>query len=62
MTLIPTCKLSLEVTRVLTDIELAGLKVNRDTLQKIKDDYKKLNETDRIAGYIEKRFQNYDFS
>ena len=25
-------------------------------------DYKKLNETDRIAGYIEKRFQNYDFS
>ena len=41
MTLIPTCKLSLEVTRVLTDIELAGLKVNRDTLQKIKDDYTK---------------------
>ena len=25
-------------------------------------DYKKLNETDRIAGYIEKKFQNYDFS
>ena len=24
--------------------------------------YKKLNETDRIAGYIEKRFHNYDFS
>ena len=41
MTLVPTCKLSLEVTRVLTDIELAGLKVNRDTLQKIKEDYTK---------------------
>ena len=41
MTLIPTCKLSLEVTRVLTDIEIAGLKINRDTLQKIKDDYTK---------------------
>ncbi len=25
-------------------------------------DYKKLNESDRIAGYIEKKFQNYDFS
>ena len=41
MTLIPTCKLSLELTRVLTDIELAGLKINRNTLQKIKDDYTK---------------------
>ena len=24
--------------------------------------YKKLNETDRIAGYIEKKFKDYDFS
>ena len=24
--------------------------------------YKKLNETDRISGYIEKQFKNYDFS
>ena len=24
--------------------------------------YKKLNETDRIARYIEKKFNNYDFS
>ena len=25
-------------------------------------DYKKLNETDRIAGYIGKKFKDYDFS
>ena len=24
--------------------------------------YKKLNETDRISGYIEKQFKDYDFS
>ena len=29
MNLIPTCKLSLELTKVLTDIEIAGLKVNK---------------------------------
>ena len=32
MNLIPTCKLSLELTKVLTDIEIAGLKVNKETL------------------------------
>ncbi len=25
-------------------------------------DYKKLNETDRIAGYIENKLKDYDFS
>jgi len=35
MTLIPTLKLSLEMTNVLTRIEMNGLKVNLDTLDEI---------------------------
>ena len=35
MTLVPTLKLSLEMTNVLTRIEMNGLKVNLDTLDKV---------------------------
>ena len=41
MNLIPTCKLSLELTKVLTDIEIAGIKINIETLQRIKKDFTK---------------------
>jgi len=37
--LIPTLKLSLEMTEVLADIEYQGLKINPDTLQEIKEEY-----------------------
>ena len=39
MTLIPTLKLSLEMTNVLTRIEMNGLKVNLDTLDEIEKEY-----------------------
>ena len=39
-TLIPTLRLSLEMTRVLADIEYNGLRINLDTLDRIRTQYK----------------------
>jgi len=39
MTLVPTLKLSLEMTNVLTRIEMNGLKINLDTLDEIEKQY-----------------------
>src|SRR6056300_148932 len=39
MTLVPTLKLSLEMTNVLTRIEMNGLKINLDTLDEIEEEY-----------------------
>ena len=39
MTLVPTLKLSLEMTKVLTRIEMNGLKINLDTLDEIEKEY-----------------------
>ena len=47
MTLVPTLKLSLEMTNVLTRIELNGLKINLDTLYKIEKEY---NEDGRLES------------
>jgi hypothetical protein len=51
MTLIPTLKLSLEMTNVLTRIEMNGLKVNLDTLDEIEKEY---NEE---LSYLENKLQ-----
>src|SRR6056300_2101311 len=51
MTLVPTLKLSLEMTNVLTRIEMNGLKVNLDTLDKIEKEY---NEE---LSYLENKLQ-----
>ena len=40
-TLVPTLKLSLEMTRVLSDIEYNGLRINLDTLDRIREEYQK---------------------
>ena len=56
MNLIPTCKLSLELTKVLTDIEIAGLKVNKETLQRIKKDFtKEYNDLEQSLNELGKR-------
>ena len=39
MPLVPTLKLSLEMTKVLTRIEMNGLKINLDTLDEIEKEY-----------------------
>tara|TARA_B100001057_G_scaffold160114_1_gene160762 strand:+ start:3101 stop:4051 length:951 start_codon:yes stop_codon:yes gene_type:complete len=40
-----------------------SLNIIRDLEDTVEEwNYKKLNETDRISGYIEKQFKNYDFS
>ena len=40
-----------------------SLGISRDLEQSVDEwTYKKLNETDRISGYIEKQFKDYDFS
>ena len=39
MTLVPTLKLSLEMTNVLTRIEMNGLRINLDTLDEIEKEY-----------------------
>ena len=51
MTLVPTLKLSLEMTNVLTRIEMNGLKINLDTLHKIEKEY---NEE---LSYLETKLQ-----
>ena len=51
MTLVPTLKLSLEMTKVLTRIEMNGLKINLDTLDEIEKEY---NEE---LSYLEKKLQ-----
>ena len=51
MTLVPTLKLSLEMTKVLTRIEMNGLKINLDTLDKIEKEY---NEE---LSYLENKLQ-----
>src|SRR5210317_1796052 len=51
MTLTPTLKLSLEMTNVLTRIEMNGLKVNLDTLDEIEKEY---NEE---LSYLENKLQ-----
>ena len=40
MSLVPTIKLSMEMTDVLCDIERSGLKINLDTLDQIEDQYR----------------------
>ena len=40
MSLVPTIKLSMEMTDVLCDIERSGLKINLDTLEEIEDQYR----------------------
>ncbi len=39
MSLINTINLSFEMTKVLTDMEVSGIKINVDTLHKLRDDY-----------------------
>ena len=39
MTLIPTLKLSLEMTNVLAHIEQNGIKINKTTLAEIREEY-----------------------
>ena len=39
MTLLHTAKLSMDMTRVLTDIERAGIKIDTEALQNIKQEY-----------------------
>ena len=39
MTLLQTAKLSMDMTRVLTDIELAGIKIDTVALKELKDSY-----------------------
>jgi len=51
MTLIPTLRLSLEMTNVLTRIEMNGLKINLDTLHEIEKEY---NEE---LSYLETKLQ-----
>ena len=51
MTLVPTLKLSLEMTKVLTRIEMNGLKINLDTLDEIEKEY---NEE---LSYLDKKLQ-----
>lgn len=51
MTLVPTLKLSLEMTKVLTRIEMNGLKINLDTLDKIEEEYNK------ELSYLENKLQ-----
>ena len=51
MTLVPTLKLSLEMTKVLTRIEMNGLKINLDTLDEIEKEY---NEE---LSYLEKKLE-----
>ena len=51
MTLVPTLKLSLEMTKGLTRIEMNGLKINLDTLDEIEKEY---NEE---LSYLEKKLQ-----
>ena len=41
MSLIPTIKLSLEMTEALSTIERDGLRVNMDTLDRIEEEYKR---------------------
>ena len=52
MTLVPTLKLSLEMTNVLTHIEMNGLKINLDTLDEIEKEY---NEE---LSYLETKLQS----
>ena len=40
MSLVPTIRLSMEMTDVLCDIERSGLKINLDTLEEIEDQYR----------------------
>ena len=47
--LIPTLKLSLEMTNVLAKIEYNGLKINLDTLEHIRDEYEtEMYELERL--------------
>ena len=39
MTLVNTINLSLEMTRALTSIEVRGIKIDTETLKKLKQDY-----------------------
>ena len=39
MSLINTINLSFQMTKVLTDMEVSGIKINVDTLHKLRDDY-----------------------
>ena len=39
MSLVNTINLSFEMTKTLTDIEVCGIKINVDTLHKLRDDY-----------------------
>ena len=52
MTLVPTLKLSLEMTNVLTRIEMNGLKINLDTLDEIEKEYNK------ELSYLETKLQS----
>ena len=48
MTLLHTAKLSMDMTRVLTDIELSGIKIDTAALKELKDIY-----TSRIEELLE---------
>ncbi len=50
--LIPTLKLSLDMTKVLSRMEYDGLRVNLDTLQEIKDEYQR--EMDKLQVLLER--------
>ena len=39
MSLVNTINLSFEMTKTLTDMEVCGIKINVDTLHKLRDDY-----------------------
>ena len=39
MSLVNSINLSFEMTKVLTDMEVHGIKINVDTLHKLRDDY-----------------------
>ena len=50
--LVPTLKLSLDMTKVLSRMEYDGLRVNLDTLQEIKDEYQR--EMDKLQVLLER--------
>ncbi len=54
MTLLHTAKLSMDMTRVLTDIERAGIKIDTEALQNIKQEYNDSSEDRSLLFYSRK--------
>ena len=58
--LLSTLKMSLELTDVLCDIERAGIKVNVDTLNTLREDFEKPNVFMAVPTIYAKLIQKHD--